>query len=109
MFMMNPAGLNPMTMVHQNRTSIVSGAGAFVALAAVGLLAEFPDRPVPAGVDPTVDLGIELLGESMLVFETAGVALLAVMIGAVALVSKRGRYGIAEDGSEEPSLEMSAE
>ena len=109
MFMMNPAGLNPMTMVHQNRTSIVSGAGAFVALAAVGFLADFPDRPVPPGVDPTVDLGIELLGGSMLVFETAGVALLAVMIGAVALVSKRGRYGIAEEGSEEPSLEMGAE
>jgi len=109
MFMMNPAGLNPMTMVHQHRTSIVAGAGAFVALAAVGLLAEFPDRPVPPGVDPTVDLGVELLGESMLIFESAGVALLAVMISAVALVSKRGRYGIAEEGSEEPSLEMSEE
>ncbi|MFV1961149.1 MAG: NADH-quinone oxidoreductase subunit J [Acidimicrobiia bacterium] len=109
MFMMNPAGLNPMTMVHQHRTSIVSGAGTFVALAAVGLLSDFPDRPVPAGVDPTVDLGVELLSESMLIFESAGVALLAVMIGAVALVSKRGRYGIAEEGSEEPSLEMSAE
>jgi len=45
----------------------------------------------------------------MLIFESAGVALLAVMISAVALVSKRGRYGIAEEGSEEPSLEMSEE
>ncbi len=105
MFMMNPAGLNPMTMVHQHRTSIVSGAGAFVVLAIVALFADFPDRPVPAGVDPTVDLGVELLGESMLVFESAGVALLAVMIGAVALVSFRGRFGSAEEGSEEPSLE----
>jgi NADH:ubiquinone oxidoreductase subunit 6 (subunit J) len=109
MFMMNPAGLNPMTMVHQHRASIISGAGAFLALAVVGLFAEFPDRPLPAGIDPTVDLGVELLGESMVIFETAGVALLAVMIGAVALVSKRGRYGIAEEGSEEPSLEMGAE
>lgn len=105
MFMMNPAGLNPMTMVHQHRASMISGAGAFVALAAVALLADFPDRPVPPGVDPMVDLGVELLGESMLVFESAGVALLAVMIGAVALVSKQGRYGVAEEGSEEPSLE----
>jgi NADH:ubiquinone oxidoreductase subunit 6 (subunit J) len=105
MFMMNPAGLNPMNMVHQHRASIISGTGAFVALAAVALLADFPDRPVPADMDPTVDLGVELLGESMLVFESAGVALLAVMIGAVALVSKRGRYGDAEEGSEEPSLE----
>ncbi len=105
MFMMNPAGLNPMTMVHQHRTAIISGAGSFVVLAAVGLFAQFPNRPLPPGTDPTVDLGVELLGESMLVFETAGVALLAVMIGAVALVSKRGRYGIAEEGSEEPALE----
>lgn len=106
MFMMNPAGLNPMTMVHQHRTAIVSGAGAFVALAAVGLIAEFPDRPVAAGADATVELGVELLGESMLVFETAGVALLAVMIGSVALVSKNGRYGPADEGSVEPTLEV---
>ncbi len=105
MYMMNPAGLNPMTMVHQHRTAAVAGAGAFVALALVGLLADFPDRPAPSGTDPTVDLGVELLGESMLVFESAGVALLAVMIGAIALVSKRGRYGDADEGSEEPILE----
>ena len=106
MFMMNPAGLNPMTMVHQHRTAIVSGAVAFVALAAVGLVAEFPDRPVAAGADATVELGVELLSESMLVFETAGVALLAVMIGSVALVSKNGRYGPADEGSVEPALEV---
>jgi NADH:ubiquinone oxidoreductase subunit 6 (subunit J) len=109
MFMMNPAGLNPMTMVHQHRTAIFSGVGAFVGLALVGLVADFPSNPVPPGADPTVDLGVELLGESMLVFETAGVALLAVMIGAVALVSKNGRYGNAEEGSVEPALEVEAE
>ena len=105
MFMMNPAGLNPMTMVHQHRTAAVAGGGAFVALALVGLLADFPDRPAPSDKDATVDLGIELLGGSMLVFESAGVALLAVMIGAIALVSQRGRFGDAEEGSEEPDLE----
>ena len=109
MFMMNPAGLNPMTMVHQHRTAILSGVGAFVGLALVGAVAEFPTDPVPPDADPTVDLGIELLGESMLVFETAGVALLAVMIGAVALVSKNGRYGDADEGSVEPELEVDAE
>lgn len=103
MFMMNPAGLNPMVMVHQHRTSIAAGAGSFLLIATVGLLADFPDHPVPAS-DHVSDLGFELLGGSMLVFETAGVALLAVMIGAVALVSKRGRYGDAEAGSEEPSV-----
>ncbi|MBW3646015.1 MAG: NADH-quinone oxidoreductase subunit J, partial [Actinobacteria bacterium] len=46
MFMMNPAGLNPMTMVHQHRTAIVAGVVAFAGLAGVGLVADFPDRPV---------------------------------------------------------------
>ena len=105
MFMMNPAGLNPMTMVHQHRASIISGAGAFIVLALVALFANFLAEPVPTGAEPTVDLGVELLGGSMLVFETAGVALLAVMIGAVALVSQQGRFGDAEAGSLEPSLE----
>lgn len=104
MYMMNPAGLNPMIMVHQHRAAILAGVGSFLALAAVGLVAEFPDRPVPPGVEVTVDLGVELLGESMLVFESAGVALLAVMIGAVALASRWGRYGDAEEGSEPPAL-----
>lgn len=105
MFMMNPAGLNPMTMVHQHRTAIAAGSVSFVALATVGLLADFPDHPVPEGSEPVVDLGFELLGESMLIFESIGVALLAVMIGAVALVAKQGRYGDADEGSEEPVLE----
>ena len=105
LFMMNPAGLNPMTMVHQHRTSIIAGVGSFVALAFVGIVAEFPDRPVPPG-DATVALGEELLGRSMLVFESAGVALLAVMIGAIALAAKRGRFGDAYEGSVEPSIDV---
>jgi len=108
MFMMNPAGLNPMTMVHQNRTAIMAGVGSFVVLALVGLVAEFPDRPVVTG-DPTVALGEELLGRSMLIFESAGVALLAVMIGAVALSAKRGRFGDAYEGSVEPKIDVSTE
>ncbi|NOY55262.1 MAG: NADH-quinone oxidoreductase subunit J [Actinobacteria bacterium] len=106
MFMMNPAGLNPMLMVHQHRTAILSGVGSFLALATVGLFAEFPDRPAAIVGPAIVPLGQELLGTSMLVFESAGVALLAVMIGAIALVSHRGRYGDAEQGSEEPPLEV---
>jgi len=105
MFMMNPAGLNPMLMVHQHRTAILSGVVSFLALATVGLVAEFPNLPAPAASSPIVPLGQELLGRSMLIFESAGVALLAVMIGAIALVSQRGRYGDAEQGSLEPALE----
>lgn len=105
MFMMNPAGLNPMTMVHQHRTAKVAGLSAFAGLALVGLLAEFPNRPADAGAEPTAELGRELLGDSMLIFETAGVTLLATMIGAIAIASKRGRYGDADEGSVPPPLE----
>jgi NADH-quinone oxidoreductase subunit J len=104
MFMMNPAGLNPMTMVHQHRTSILAGVGSFLLLAWVGLVADFPDRPARS-LDPTAELGEELLGRSMLIFESAGVALLAVMIGAIALAASRGRFGDADAGSVEPELE----
>ncbi|MGC3874606.1 NADH-quinone oxidoreductase subunit J [Halomonas sp. GXIMD04776] len=105
MFMMNPAGLNPMMMVHQHKFSIAAGAAIFVVLAAVALLAEFPDSPLPGDLDPVKSLGNELLGDSMLIFESAGIVLLTTMIGVVVLSSHRGRYGAAEEGSMPPGLE----
>lgn len=108
MYMMNPAGLNPMFMVHQHRVAIAAGVVAFVSLSAVALLAEFPDAPVVDPADATAKLGFELLGDSMLVFQTAGVALLSTMIGAVVLASRWGRYGAADEGSEPPELEPAA-
>jgi NADH-quinone oxidoreductase subunit J len=105
MFMMNPAGLNPMVMVHQHKTAIACGVGAFVALSAAALKTEFPGSPVQGATRATQQLGVELLGNSMLVFETAGVALLATMIGVVAVAATRGRFGDAEDGSIEPALQ----
>lgn len=105
MFMMNPAGLNPMTMVHQHRSAVVAGVVSFLGLASIGLFVDFPDRPATKPATATAELGTELLGDSMLVFETAGVALLATMIGSIALASKRGRFGEAFDGSLPPALE----
>ena len=105
MFMMDPAGLNPMMMmVHQHRTAITAGWVAFLGLAAVGVFGRFPSMPRPATTEATAELGTELLGDSMLVFETAGVTLLATMIGALAIASKKGRYGPADEGSAEPEL-----
>ncbi len=109
MFMMNPAGLNPMVMVHQNRVAAIAGVVAFLALAAVGVTGEFPDRPAADPAAATEQLGTELLGNSMLVFQTAGVTLLATMIGAVAIAGSRGRFGSAEDGSVEPGLQPDEE
>ncbi len=108
MFMMNPAGLNPMTMVHQHKVAIAAGIVAFLGLAAVGLLGRFPERPAADAAGATAALGSELLGGSMLPFETAGVALLATMIGAIALASRRGRFGPADEGSEEPDMAPAA-
>ncbi len=105
MFMMNPAGLNPMWMVHQHRTSAVAGVAAFLVLSAAALLAPFPSAPAPRPAMATEELGVELLGDSMLAFQTAGVALLATMIGVVVLAARRGRYGVAEEDSVEPSLD----
>ncbi|CAN5562225.1 hypothetical protein BH20ACT2_BH20ACT2_18900 [soil metagenome] len=105
MFMMNPAGLNPMTMVHQHRSAKIAGVVSFAGLALVGLVAEFPDRPLPADAEPTTELGEELLGDSMLLFEAAGVTLLATMIGSIAVASRRGRYGDADEGSLPPPLD----
>lgn len=104
MFMMNPAGLNPMMMVHQHRLSAVVGAAAFAGLTAAVLVTDLPDDPVRPGRPVIRDLGTELLGPSMLVFETAGITLLATMVAAVVLSSRSGRYGPADAGSAPPSL-----
>lgn len=109
MFMMNPAGLNPMMMVHQHRFSLIAAVLAFIGLAAAVLFSSFPDNPVASERPVIRDLGIELLGDSMLIFESAGVTLLATMIGAVILSSRSGRFGSADQGSVPPPLEPGGE
>lgn len=104
MFMMNPAGLNPMSMVHQHRFSISAGIVAALALGAAVLLSPLPSNPVLSEEDVVAELGHELLGPSMLIFETAGVTLLATMVGAVILSSRQGRFGNSDEGSRPPGL-----
>ena len=94
-FMMNPAGLNPMSMVHQPRIAAGAGLALFVILAAAILLADFPEPRGAAPADVTAAIGHELMGPSMLVFETAGVTLLAGMIAVMAIAARRGRFGDA--------------
>ena len=105
MFMMNPAGLNPMNMVHQERVAAAAGLALFAGLSAVALARPFPSRPVGRSLDVISRLGDELMGPSMLIFESAGVTLLATMIVAVVLSAHTNRYGIDDDGSLPPVLD----
>lgn len=105
MFMMNPAGLNPMNMVHQPRFAAAAGVAAAVGVWAVAALADFPGAPVRSPEGTIRALGVELLGGSMLVFESAGVTLLATMVCAVILSAARGRYGDGIGGSVAPPLD----
>lgn len=94
-FMMNPAGLNPMSMTHQPKAAAGAGLGLFLLLAGAILAAEFPEPRAPAPDDVTAAIGHELMGSSMLIFETAGVTLLCGMIAVMALAARRGRFGDA--------------
>ncbi len=96
MYMMDPGGLGRMEMTHQR--GLARGAGALGGLAAAGLavglaLAGGWGALAPAAPDPAAqnhDLGLEIMERSMLIFETAGVAILVAMIAATA-VAIRGR------------------
>ena len=105
-FMMNPAGLNPMMMVHQHRLSIAFGVVGGAVLAMVGMAGDFPVRKMENSADLLGRLGSEMLGDSMLIFETAGIALLATMLGAVILSARTSRYADPSDeGSHPPPLD----
>lgn len=105
-FMMNPAGLNPMNMVHLERVAIAAGVLGTASIATVAVAGTFPSNPVSDASGRIEALGTELLGPSMLVFETAGVTLLATMIGAVVLSARSSRYGgAADEGSHPPPID----
>ncbi|PAU77031.1 hypothetical protein CK501_15030 [Halovibrio salipaludis] len=87
MFMMDPGGLGGMDMTHQKRFSIGAGVVAAGAAIAVALLADWGavTAQAPDAAMQTRELGHELLGRSMLIFETAGVTILTAMIAATAV------------------------
>ena len=90
MFMMDPGGLGEMDMTHQKRLSLLAGFFSFVAAAAIGVFVDWGPvaTAVPDAAQQTQDLGIELLGRSMLIFETAGATILTAMIAATAVAIK---------------------
>jgi len=92
MYMMNPAGLMPMSMVHNRRGSLAISAAVFALLAAGIFVTPWPHRAGAPPRDATFALGEALMGPQMLTMITLGFTLFATMVGAVVLATHRGRY-----------------
>lgn len=92
MYMMNPAGLMPMSMRHNTRGSLVIAGGTFVILAVGILVVPWPGRQGTPPPDVTFELGMTLMGRHMLTMIVIGIALLATMVAGVMLTTGRGRY-----------------
>ncbi|MEU5991916.1 NADH-quinone oxidoreductase subunit J [Spirillospora sp. NPDC047418] len=92
MYMMNPGGLMPMTMVHNHRGAIAISVAVFAALVAGIFLTPWPARRGTVPADPTFAVGEAIMGPKMLVMMVIGIAILATMIASVVLATDRGRY-----------------
>ena len=84
MFMMDPGGMGAMEMTHQKRLSLWAGGVGLVAAVAVIWLADWgPTVPdIPGAAEQAADLGRELLGRSMFIFQSAGLTILTAMVAA---------------------------
>lgn len=92
MYMMDPGGMGEMDMSHQRRASISAGVVASLAAMAVTIFVDW--GPVAENLAAPAEqvrlLGLELMERSMLIFETAGIAILVAMIAATAVsIAKR--------------------
>jgi NADH:ubiquinone oxidoreductase subunit 6 (subunit J) len=92
MYMMNPAGLTPMRMVHNQRGAAGIALAVLAGLAAGILLVDWPAPRGGPPADDTVQLGRALFGSKMLAMMTMAVGLFAAMVAATVLVTHRGRY-----------------
>lgn len=92
MYMMNPAGLMPMTMVHNQKGSLAIAVATFGVLAAGVYLVDWPVSGAQRPDDPTMQLGEALMGGKMLAMITLGLALFATIVATVVLATNRGRY-----------------
>lgn len=92
MFMMNPGGLMPMSMLHNRRGALALAAGAFAVLGGGALLVPWPERRGSAPADPTRAVGEALMGDRMLAMLGVGAVLFATIVAALVLASSRSRY-----------------
>ncbi len=92
MFMMNPAGLMPMTMVHNNRGSAAVGGLAFLLLVVGIWTVDWPSRRGQLPPDSTRQLGEAIMGSHMLVMLVIGIGLFGTILAGTVLATARGRY-----------------
>lgn len=92
MYMMNPAGLMPMSMYHNKTGAMSVSVGTFVVLGAGIFLVDWPERSGSPPADPARALGKALMGPQMLTMMTLGLALFATIVASVVLATNRGRY-----------------
>lgn len=92
MFMMNPAGLMPMSMLHNKRGALAVSVVTFGVLAAGALLVPWPQRRSVPPADPTRAVGEAIMGGKMLVMVGIGAVLFATIVAALVLAAARSRY-----------------
>ena len=92
MYMMNPAGLMPMSMWHDKARAMSIAVGTFVVLAAGALLVDWPERQGPPPADITRQVGEGIMGAKMLSMIGISAVILATIVGALVLGAARGRY-----------------
>lgn len=102
MMMMNPAGLEPMSMVHGRRRAWAIAVAVFAVLAAGALLAPLPGTGAAPPADTTTPLGDALMGTQMPTMVALALALLAAIVGTVALSVPGGRYRRPDAGEGTP-------
>lgn len=91
MYMMDPGGMEAMEMTHQKKLAIGLAAVSGAAVLALGLAVPFSTLApgVPAAAEQVVGLGDEIMERSLLIFETAGVTILATMVASTSLALLR--------------------
>jgi NADH:ubiquinone oxidoreductase subunit 6 (subunit J) len=92
MFMMNPAGLMPMSMLHNKRGALAIAIGTFLVLAVGSFLVPWPERRGGVPAEPVRELGHAIMGSKMLVMMGVSGLLFATIVAALVLASARNRY-----------------
>ncbi|WP_326701392.1 NADH-quinone oxidoreductase subunit J [Streptomyces sp. NBC_01754] len=91
-YMMDPAGLMPMSMLHNKRGALCVSGAVFAGLLAGIFLVPWPERTGTRPADTTFQVGVALMEDQMLTMVTLGFVLLATMVGTTVLATRRGRY-----------------